>query len=266
MTAPAILPADLLWPTGKQTVTVSFVTSAWNEYLVPGMTPFTSQERAAAVTNAIDYVAGLSGLSVQLLPDGVAADIQIGWATLDAQKLAVTYINETTREAEVWMDLSDRGGLQMGPDLKGMRLLIHELGHALFRLTDVPGQATQPITHMDYEWLDSTKFTLIDRKVITDKWGAPPPGPAWFDAEYYLAKYADVRAAVATGGITAEGHWSLYGWAEGRDPSAWFDASEYLDDNPDVAAAHINPLTHYLTYGQFEARPAVVAAGWDGVF
>lgn len=230
-----------------------------------GLTPFTPTDRAAAITTAIDYVGGLSGLSVVLLPDGANADIEIGWASLGLDKLGVTYVNATTREAEVWLDIADIGGLQIGPDLMGTRILIHELGHALFRMTDVPGNAVPPLTHMDYEWIDTTKFTLVDRKVITTQWGAPPPGPGWFDAEYYLADNLDVAAAVAAGHITAAEHWHAYGWREGRDPSAYFDASAYLANNPDVAAAGVNPLTHYLQYGQYEVRPPVVAAGWDGV-
>lgn len=265
MSLPSLLPSQFLWPVGKTSVSISFMTPAWAEYPVAGFAPFNTQERADAAS-AITYVAGLSGLSVQLLPDGSVADIQIGWASLGPYELATTYINATTREAEVFLDINDRGGLQIGPDLMGTRLLIHELGHALFRLADVPGNATAPITHMDYEWLDTTKFTLGDRMVITNKWGAPPPGPAWFDAEYYLTDNPDVAAAVATGGITARQHYDIYGWHEGRDPAAWFDTSRYLSDNPDVAAAGVNPLNHYLTYGQYEARPPVVAAGWDGLF
>jgi glycosyltransferase involved in cell wall biosynthesis len=39
-----------------------------------------------------------------------------------------------------------------------------------------------------------------------------------------------------------------------RDWSSAFDASFYLQENPDVAAAGIDPLTHYLNYGQAEGR------------
>ena len=41
---------------------------------------------------------------------------------------------------------------------------------------------------------------------------------------------------------------------EGRDPSAGFDTTDYLSHYLDVAAAHINPLIHFLQFGQAEGR------------
>jgi uncharacterized repeat protein (TIGR02059 family) len=86
---------------------------------------------------------------------------------------------------------------------------------------------------------------------------------ALFDEAWYLSHNLDVAAAVQTGSI-ASGyeHYRHFGWAEGRDASAWFDGSAYLAANPDVAAAHVDPLTHYLTYGVREGR-TIVAAGTD---
>ena len=34
----------------------------------------------------------------------------------------------------------------------------------------------------------------------------------------------------------------------------WFDPRYYLAENPDVAAAHSNPLLHFLRYGWKEGR------------
>lgn len=45
-----------------------------------------------------------------------------------------------------------------------------------------------------------------------------------------------------------------YGWYEDRDPSA------YLDANSDLKAAGVNPLAHYLQYGQGEGRLLVATA------
>jgi hypothetical protein len=52
------------------------------------------------------------------------------------------------------------------------------------------------------------------------------------------------------------------GWKEGRDPSAGFDTLGYLGANPDVAAAGVNPLEHYLTFGIYEERQAVSDGLW----
>ena len=57
-------------------------------------------------------------------------------------------------------------------------------------------------------------------------------------------------------------HCEQFGWLKGRDPSTGFDTLGYLAANPDVAAAHINPLDHFLAFGIYEGRQAVN----DGVF
>ncbi|AUN29848.1 calcium-binding protein [Niveispirillum cyanobacteriorum] len=83
---------------------------------------------------------------------------------------------------------------------------------------------------------------------------------AFFDATWYLARNSDVAAGIAQGKVaSAVDHYMLYGWREGRDPSAYFDTSAYLDRNTDVAAAGMNPLLHFLGWGQAEGRIATVA-------
>ena len=53
-----------------------------------------------------------------------------------------------------------------------------------------------------------------------------------------------------------------FGWHEGRDPSVDFDTTAYLAAYPDVAAANINPLVHFLQFGQHEGRsPSRTASG-----
>jgi serralysin len=52
------------------------------------------------------------------------------------------------------------------------------------------------------------------------------------------------------------------GWKEGRDPSAAFDTLGYLAANPDVAAAHVNPLDHYLNNGIYEGRTPINDGAW----
>ena len=64
---------------------------------------------------------------------------------------------------------------------------------------------------------------------------------------------------VAAAHLDALVHYETYGWKEGRNPSATFDTRGYLAANADVAAAHIDPLEHYVKWGQAEGR-AVFAA------
>ena len=71
-----------------------------------------------------------------------------------------------------------------------------------------------------------------------------------FDAAYYLAHNADVKAA----GVDPLQHYLTYGWKEGRDPNAYFSTRYYLAQNADVAAARVNPLEHFEYYGWKEGR------------
>ena len=54
-------------------------------------------------------------------------------------------------------------------------------------------------------------------------------------------------------------HYEAYGWREQRDPSLLFSTGKYLAANPDVRAAALQPLLHYMQYGQYEGRMAFLA-------
>ncbi len=71
-----------------------------------------------------------------------------------------------------------------------------------------------------------------------------------FDAEWYLNRYPDVRAAAIDPGV----HYLESGWREGRDPSPSFSSGSYLRSNADVARAGLNPLLHYIEFGRSEGR------------
>lgn len=78
-----------------------------------------------------------------------------------------------------------------------------------------------------------------------------------FDPHFYLLANPDVAAAVPKGtdpATFAFPHYETYGWKEGRDPSTQFDTHQYLAHYTDVAAAHMDPLQHYLDYGAWENR------------
>jgi GT2 family glycosyltransferase len=71
-----------------------------------------------------------------------------------------------------------------------------------------------------------------------------------FDAEWYLARYTDVRESGADPLV----HYLLFGGFEARDPHPLFLSKWYMRQYPDVAASGINPLLHYLHFGGFEGR------------
>ncbi len=112
--------------------------------------------------------------------------------------------------------------------------------------------------------------------------------PLRFDAEWYLARYRDVKAAgidplvhylehgvsedrdphplfhapwylfqtEASEDIKANplGHYLKKGAAQGLSPHPLFDREYYRKSNPDVAASGMDPLTHFLLHGDKERR------------
>lgn len=70
-----------------------------------------------------------------------------------------------------------------------------------------------------------------------------------FDADWYLQRYpqAGTRDRAVAHYLGANPDANL-------DPGPEFSGRHYLLENPDVAAAKINPLLHYLRYGQAEGR------------
>ncbi|WP_181013893.1 glycosyltransferase family 2 protein [Agrobacterium rosae] len=94
----------------------------------------------------------------------------------------------------------------------------------------------------------------------------------FFWRSYYLRLNPDV----ASSGIDAFRHYTIYGWKEGRQPNPYFSPAWYLQRYLDVAEAGVEPLKHFLMSGMYENRqphylidleyyvagaPDVVAAG-----
>jgi serralysin len=83
------------------------------------------------------------------------------------------------------------------------------------------------------------------------------PNP-YFDTATYVAAH---RTEIAKSGMNALDYYHNIGWKLGDDPSANFDTKLYLIHNPDVAAAGMDPLEHFLAFGQAEGRQAYTAIG-----
>lgn len=75
----------------------------------------------------------------------------------------------------------------------------------------------------------------------------------WFDAKWYLAQYPDIAGDAKMAAQPAR-HYLLMGGFEGRNPGPEFDSAYYLAQNPDVVESGINPLVHYLKFGEKEQR------------
>ena len=80
------------------------------------------------------------------------------------------------------------------------------------------------------------------------------PGEAATPAGFVAAYYLAHNPDVAAAHVDPLQHYLVRGWREGRDPSAFFDTNWYLARNPDVKASGMNPLLHYDLYGWQEGR------------
>lgn len=69
----------------------------------------------------------------------------------------------------------------------------------------------------------------------------------YFDEEYYKSENPQLKIDPCT-------HYYYKGWKKGISPSYKFSTKHYLENNPDVKNSGINPLLHYLKYGQYENR------------
>ena len=67
---------------------------------------------------------------------------------------------------------------------------------------------------------------------------------------------------MAAANVNPLDHYNTFGWREGRDPSVGFDTTSYLAAYPDVAAARVNPLAHFLHFGIHEGRSAFADGVW----
>ena len=74
------------------------------------------------------------------------------------------------------------------------------------------------------------------------------------EPDFDAAYYLAHNPDVAAAGVDPLQHYLTFGWKEGRDPNAYFSTKWYLAQNPDVAAAHANPLEHFEYYGWKEGR------------
>ena len=72
----------------------------------------------------------------------------------------------------------------------------------------------------------------------------------YFDMDYYLMSYPDVRKS----GMNPISHYINHGVSEGRCPNPDFDTTYYLAMYPDVARSNINPLLHFIKHGKIEKR------------
>lgn len=72
----------------------------------------------------------------------------------------------------------------------------------------------------------------------------------FFDAEWYCSQYRDLALL----DMPPAEHYLWLGYKLNRDPSIRFSTSHYVAANPDVRKAGVNPLLHFIKWGQAEGR------------
>lgn len=101
-----------------------------------------------------------------------------------------------------------------------------------------------PVLHYEL-YAKPRKQGVGNPRVSTNAMLATIENSAFFDAEWYLKNYPDIREKE----IDPVKHYLSHGGFEGRDPSPLFCSDEYLSLHPDVRRAHVNPLYHYMVNG-----------------
>jgi hypothetical protein len=77
----------------------------------------------------------------------------------------------------------------------------------------------------------------------------------WFSQNWYVDTYPELDISANK----AAKHYYLFGAREEKDPCPYFSTSFYLMCHADVAAIGINPLLHYVKYGQNEGKAVLVS-------
>jgi hypothetical protein len=76
---------------------------------------------------------------------------------------------------------------------------------------------------------------------------------ALFDAQWYLRRYPQLQKDRLAQRDPAK-HYHQKGAAQGLNPGPEFDTQWYWANYPDVRSTGINPLVHFVLYGQSEGR------------
>lgn len=84
---------------------------------------------------------------------------------------------------------------------------------------------------------------------------APDPDRAIVEPAFDADFYRTAFPDVAAAGMDPLEHFLTYGWREGRDPNPSFSIRNYLEEYPEVAARGVNPFVWYLT--RPETEPAL---------
>lgn len=183
---------------------------------------------------------------------------QLAQQTHDAKAFA----DERFRELAVLTDLLEKREAEYQPEIDSQA---REIG-ALLALLDERGidYSSVILPASEPEALSEPSNTPITAPLKITK--APPltkrsikrqvaliETSRYFDAKWYLSQYPDVARDAKMSADPAR-HYLLMGGFEGRNPGPEFDSAFYLSKYSDVLESGINPLVHYIKFGEKEQR------------
>jgi hypothetical protein len=140
--------------------------------------------------------------------------------------------------------------------------VMHELGHVLgFEHSAVPGDLMDEAVALGIRRLPSAaELAAASTGETAVESGVGPVNQIAGAAAHNIAGGFDAQyylahnPDVAAAGVDPLLHFDTFGWHEGRNPNAYFDTAGYLAHYADVAAAGVNPLQPYEEFGWKEGR------------
>ncbi|MEP2600991.1 MAG: hypothetical protein ABJH28_05930, partial [Paraglaciecola sp.] len=139
--------------------------------------------------------------------------------------------------------------LQTHPDVakSGLNSLFHYISHGLDEKRHIRKSDNTADVSLEQN-IERYELTVDESKDV-----AFISNSKWFSKNWYVDTYPELNIS----SNKAAKHYYLFGVNEERDPCPHFSTSFYLMNNADVAAAGVNPLLHYVNFGQGEKRAIV---------
>lgn len=189
---------------------------------------------------------------------------ELGQLTRKLQE-ARSAVDERFSELAVLTDLLEKNEQKFEAEAKSSREMQaqqhHEIERQAHELANLVNQlealrSSQPTASSANEGVSVAKAPPLTKRAIKRQ-SALIETSQWFDAKWYLAQYPDIASDTKMSANPAR-HYLLMGGFEGRNPGPGFDSAYYLQHNPDVVESGINPLVHYLKFGEKEQRSTKV--------
>ena len=113
-------------------------------------------------------------------------------------------------------------------------------------------------TYIVYICSPDYKNTSSSSSSSTSSWLSGAAKDMVFDAEYYAARYPDLKSAYGTDATKLFEHFLTYGIKEGRIASPIFSIGYYVDNNSDIKSSYgtdyVAAMKHFVSTGINEAR------------